>query len=142
MKTLKERMTTIQEIQSAGSGPLDTTRRRLLQAGGALVVSFSLAPGAEAAARPAAKTTAADQADGFLAIDAQGKITVFSGKVDLGTGVRTAITQIVAEELSVPMADVSVIQGDTALRGQPSAACRSRMAACRSGAPRPPRAMP
>ena len=62
-----------------------------------------------------AKTVAPDEVDGFLAIDAQGAVTVYSGKVDLGTGVRTALTQIAAEELDVPMARVSVIQGDTAL---------------------------
>ena len=37
--------------------------------------------------------------DAFLAIDARGGVTVFSGKVDLGTGVRTAITQIAADAL-------------------------------------------
>ena len=51
----------------------------------------------------------------FFAIDRHGNVTVFSGKVDLGTGVRTAMTQIAAEELDVPMAHVNVIQGDTLL---------------------------
>ena len=58
---------------------------------------------------------AADQVDGFLAIDAKGNVTVYSGKVDLGTGIRTAMTQIAAEELSVPLDRVTVIQGDTLL---------------------------
>ena len=61
------------------------------------------------------KVVAPDRVDGFLALDRQGNVTVFSGKVDLGTGVRTGITQIVAEELDVPMARVNVIQGDTLL---------------------------
>jgi CO/xanthine dehydrogenase Mo-binding subunit len=42
-------------------------------------------------------------------------VTVYSGKVDLGTGVRTALSQMVAEELDVPINKVSVIEGDTAL---------------------------
>jgi CO/xanthine dehydrogenase Mo-binding subunit len=42
-------------------------------------------------------------------------VTVYSGKVDLGTGIRTAMTQIAAEELSVPLNRVTVIQGDTLL---------------------------
>ncbi len=96
---------------------LSQTRRDFLKSGGALVVTFAtagrLAPAfAEAAA---GKTVAPDEVDGFLAIDAQGAVTAYSGKVDLGTGLRTALTQIVAEELDVPMARVSVIQGDTAL---------------------------
>lgn len=93
------------------------SRRDFLKTSGALVVTFSLTPPlAEAAAKPgAAKTVALDEVDGFLAIDASGRVTVYSGKVDLGTGVRTALTQIAAEELSVPFEKVKIIQGDTAL---------------------------
>ena len=91
-------------------------RRSLLQATGALVVTFSLtSSGAGAQSAAVAKTVSPDRVDGFLAIGADGKVTVYSGKVDLGTGVLTALTQIVAEELDVPMSDVAVIQGDTAL---------------------------
>src|SRR6185295_9152665 len=42
-----------------------------------------------------------------------GTITVFSGKVDLGTGVETALAQIVAEELDVPFSRVHMIGLDT-----------------------------
>jgi nicotinate dehydrogenase subunit B len=97
--------------------PAGVTRRDFLKTGGALVVTFSFgASGANAAGESApAKTVALDQVDGFLAIDAKGNVTVYSGKVDLGTGIRTAMTQIAAEELSVPMTRVTVIQGDTLL---------------------------
>jgi nicotinate dehydrogenase subunit B len=95
------------------------SRRELLGLSG-LIVSFSLLPAAgsaESSLRPQfpRRSVAPDEVDGFLAIDRQGNVTVFSGKVDLGTGVRTAITQIVAEELDVAMAQVIVIQGDTSL---------------------------
>jgi CO/xanthine dehydrogenase Mo-binding subunit len=42
-------------------------------------------------------------------------VTVYSGKVDLGTGVATAMSQIVADELDVPLGAVKLVQGDTAL---------------------------
>ena len=42
-------------------------------------------------------------------------MTLYSGKVELGTGAVTAITQIAAEELSVPFDRVTTIQGDTEL---------------------------
>jgi CO/xanthine dehydrogenase Mo-binding subunit len=95
------------------------SRRQFLKLSG-LIVSFALPLPlalAETASRAAgaSKVVALDQVDGFLAIDRQGNVTVFSGKVDLGTGVRTAITQIAAEELDVPIDRVSVIQGDTLL---------------------------
>lgn len=42
-------------------------------------------------------------------------VSVFSGKVDLGTGVYTALTQIAAEELSVSTGKINLVQGDTLL---------------------------
>jgi CO/xanthine dehydrogenase Mo-binding subunit len=93
------------------------SRREFLKAGGSLVVTFSFAgllPQA-ASADGASKTVALDQVDGFLSIGADGAVTCYSGKVDLGTGVRTALTQIVADELDVPLDKVSVVQGDTSL---------------------------
>ncbi|HLO31730.1 MAG TPA: molybdopterin cofactor-binding domain-containing protein [Anaerolineales bacterium] len=53
--------------------------------------------------------------DDWLAIGTDGTVTAFSGKVELGTGVRTALAQIVAEELDVPLARVQMVMGDTAL---------------------------
>ncbi|MDB6146248.1 MAG: Isoquinoline 1-oxidoreductase, partial [Pseudomonas sp.] len=96
---------------------LSSSRRAFLK-GGAVVVGFSLLPQSAhlfAQTQPQGKTVAVDQVDGFLAIDQQGLVTVFSGKVDLGTGVETALAQMAAEELDVPVERVTIIQGDTAL---------------------------
>jgi nicotinate dehydrogenase subunit B len=101
--------------QSRRPDATNESRRAFLKTGGALVVTFAVGPSAAAGPSMAGKTVAADQVDGFLAIDAKGQVTVFSGKVDLGTGIQTAMAQIAAEELSVPLDRVTVIQGDTAL---------------------------
>ncbi|HET6595783.1 MAG TPA: molybdopterin cofactor-binding domain-containing protein [Anaerolineales bacterium] len=53
--------------------------------------------------------------DDWIAIGTDGMVTAFSGKVELGTGVRTALAQIVAEELDVPLERVRMVMGDTAL---------------------------
>ena len=91
-------------------------RRAMLQATGAIIVTFTIPHGrAEAQTTEEAKTVSLDRVDAFLAIGPDGRVTVYSGKVDLGTGARTALTQIVAEELDVPMSAVAVIEGDTAL---------------------------
>jgi len=50
----------------------------------------------------------------FIEITAEGAVTAFNGHVDLGTGIRTALGQIVAEELDVSFARVVVVLGDTA----------------------------
>src|SRR5260370_585172 len=55
------------------------------------------------------------EVDSFLAIDRKGVVTVYSGKVDLGTGVATALPQMVAEELDVALNMIKLVQGDTAL---------------------------
>ncbi|HEY7340262.1 MAG TPA: molybdopterin cofactor-binding domain-containing protein [Ktedonobacterales bacterium] len=57
---------------------------------------------------------ASQQLDDWLAIEPDGTVTVFSGKVELGTGVRTALAQIVAEELDVSLARIRMVMGDTA----------------------------
>jgi nicotinate dehydrogenase subunit B len=94
------------------------SRRDVLR-GGTLIVSFSLLgfpTGALAQTAPAdGRPLTLNAVDSFLAIDPKGMVTLYSGKVDLGTGVETALAQIVAEELDVPLTSVTVIQGDTAL---------------------------
>ncbi|MGJ4891414.1 molybdopterin cofactor-binding domain-containing protein [Bradyrhizobium sp. HKCCYLRH3099] len=51
----------------------------------------------------------------FIRITAAGEVSAFNGHVDLGTGIRTALGQIVAEELDVSLARVIVVLGDTAV---------------------------
>jgi len=95
---------------------LETTRREFLIGTGALVVSFSLAPATlaqTAAAKP--KPLALDQVDTFLAVHKDGSVTMYTGKVDLGTGIRVALPQMVAEELDVALGKVKLVEGDTAL---------------------------
>ena len=92
------------------------SRRDVLQGSGALIVSFSLVNPADLAlAQAAGKPVALTEVDSFLAIDSKGIVTVYSGKVDLGTGTDTALLQIVAEELDVPLSQTKLITGDTAL---------------------------
>jgi len=95
-------------------------RRAFLQAGGALVVGFML-PGAVLAQRVAradaaiGKTLDAGDVDGFIAVNADGSVTIYSGKVDLGQGLRIAIPQMAAEELGIGVERIVLIEGDTAL---------------------------
>lgn len=102
---------------------IQISRRNLLKSTGALVVTFSLAgkatdavaQAAAPAAKPVAKPVALNEVDSFLAIDKAGKVTVYTGKVDLGTGIRTALAQMAAEELDVPFKQVTLVTGDTQL---------------------------
>ena len=98
------------------SRTLSLSRRRALQLSGGLLVSLSVTlPGLAADAAPATSALSPDELDSWIAIGADGRVTVFFGKVDVGQGLDSAIAQMVAEELDVPLASVAVVMGDTAL---------------------------
>jgi len=87
-------------------------RRRSFLAGAAgLIVTFTLTRGAEASPL----TVESDSVDAYLVIAPDGSATVYAGKVDIGTGARAAIRQIVAEELGMSPERIALIEGDTAL---------------------------
>ena len=97
-------------------------RRRVLAGGGALIVSFSLtsayaedpvpAPAAPPPKLPGSLNDA-PLLDAWIRIDADGAVTAFTGKVELGQGFKTAFQQIAAEEMDVPFASLTVITADT-----------------------------
>src|SRR6266404_3183408 len=106
------------------SAPVVLDRRRMLAGGGALIVSFSLASafaqdqGAPAAAPAPGLPGSLKKApflDSWVRIDADGSITVFTGKAELGQGFKTAFQQIAAEELDVRFESLKVITVDTHL---------------------------
>jgi nicotinate dehydrogenase subunit B len=91
--------------------------RRQFTAGlGAIVVSFSLDPRAALGQQPAPLPGSLQnnrKLDGWIRINADGTATVLSGKVELGQGILTALRQIAAEELDLPLARIKMISGDT-----------------------------
>ena len=94
-------------------------RRQILKASaGALVVGFSLnatlARGATLPTLRPAKAVAKDLVDAFISLQPDGKVTIFVGKVDLGTGTKTALAQMAADELDVAFEQIEMVMGDTA----------------------------
>ena len=101
--------------------PHSISRRDLLKTGG-LLVSFNLfepvlgllAQGLQGGTPLSnAGGLSPDQLDSWLAIAPDGTVSVFTSKVDLGTGTGTALGQIVAEELDVPISKINMVIGDT-----------------------------
>ena len=113
------------------------SRRQLLKSSGALIVSFSIYGPlsrvfAQSQEAPEARPYAAEridlgtftpepgdyldpkELDSWLAVMQDGSITMYTGKVDIGTGTRTALAQIVADELYVPFDRVTMSMGETA----------------------------
>jgi nicotinate dehydrogenase subunit B len=107
------------------AAPCEGLTRRELLAGGGLLVAFSLARAASTG------TESQNQGprvtphlpgsleklpwlDGWIRVDPDGKVTVLSGKVELGQGIKTALIQCAAEELVVNPARITLITADTA----------------------------
>jgi CO/xanthine dehydrogenase Mo-binding subunit len=89
--------------------------RRDFAKGLGLVLAFTFDP---AAAQPPARSLPGSLSgnrmlDAWIRINADGTATVFTGKVELGQGIVTALAQIAAEELDLPLARVSILSGDT-----------------------------
>jgi len=92
------------------------SRRAFLKGGGAVVVAFGV---------PLTLSTAADGdtipypnvdaslLDSWLSVGADGKVTLFTGRVDSGQHKETSFGQIVAEELDVAFSSIEVLMGDT-----------------------------
>ena len=84
-------------------------------AAGAGTAKRCQAAGPAGAAIPGNRVLALTEVDAFLAIRKDGSAVVYSGKVDLGTGHRIAMRQIVGEELALPVARIDLVEGDSAL---------------------------
>jgi nicotinate dehydrogenase subunit B len=105
--------------------PAAFSRRSVLKAGGALVVSVGMPIGldtvlglqsarAQGAAQSAKPPLTPDQLSSYIAVNADGSVAAYFGKMDMGHGLTVAIGQMVAEELDVPFKAVTVYLGDTA----------------------------
>jgi nicotinate dehydrogenase subunit B len=96
-----------------------TMRRRTLLEG-AIVVGFAWRALAHATADVASapkplpgSLKVQPTIDGWIRVDADGRITVFSGKAELGQGIRTALLQVAAEELLVEPSRITLVTADT-----------------------------
>jgi nicotinate dehydrogenase subunit B len=92
------------------------TRREFTGGLGAIVVAFSLDPKLALAQQPASLPGSLAQnrmLDAWIRINEEGTATIFPGKVELGQGITTALTQIAAEELDLPLTRVLVLTADT-----------------------------
>src|SRR5438046_475820 len=99
---------------------LSLSRRAAVAGGGALIIAFALSGyGVPAQDAPKPQPLPGDLKkspflDSWIRVDDDGRITIFTGKSELGQGIKTALRQIAAEELSVKFEDTDLITSDTA----------------------------
>lgn len=88
-------------------------RREFLACGGSLAVAFSLPAGAQKGQKLPGSLDKAPLLDAWIRIGGDGSITVFTGKAELGQGIKTALIQIAAEELVVNPSRIELVTADT-----------------------------
>jgi nicotinate dehydrogenase subunit B len=92
------------------------SRRRFTQSLGIVVASFALAPGAVCGQTPAALPFSLRnnrRLEGWIRLEPDDTVTVFTGKAELGQGILTALAQIAAEELDVVFDKIRMVSADT-----------------------------
>jgi len=108
------------ELTAAAPYRFDLDRRDFFKflGAGVLVVSV-LKPAAMAQESGGARRWRGDalpkEIDAWLHLGESGKVTVYTGKVEVGQNIRTSLTQAVSEELRVPMEKIELVMGDTQL---------------------------
>ena len=101
----------------------EQSRREFLKSSGALVVCFSasalepfaLGQGRGGAGGAQRSQVDARQLDSWIGVAADGSVTAYTGKCELGQGIQTAQTQLIAEELSVAVDRVKLVMCDTSI---------------------------
>lgn len=104
-----------EEMDLPGDGTgFAMTRRRFLQVlGGGIIIMFI--GGDVLAQRPGGRSGLPADFNAFLRIGEDGRVTCFTGKIEMGQGVVTSLAQMLADELDVPLGSVDMVMGDTAL---------------------------
>jgi len=93
---------------------ISVNRRDFAKGLGGIVLAFTLDSAVAQQQKPLPGSLNGNRMlDAWIRINADGSATVFTGKVELGQGIVTALAQIAAEELDLPLARVTMIQGDT-----------------------------
>ena len=98
--------------------PAHLNRRKFLKQSGIVIATFSLA-GPVAIAQQTRTTLPGDlnnnrMLDGWIRINANGKVTIHTGKCEIGQGILTALAQIAADELDVAYERIDMVSADTA----------------------------
>jgi nicotinate dehydrogenase subunit B len=98
--------------------PYALSRRAVVLGTGALIIRFSLGnAGAQTVSTDKAPGSLAEtpRLDAWIKIDAESHVTVFTGKAELGQGIKTALLQCAAEELRLPFTAIKIVTADTGL---------------------------
>ncbi len=108
---------TLSELNSKPASAFSLDRRQFLKlVGGGIIISFVPAlPGLVTETLSSGPRELPKDFNAFLRIGEDGRVSCFTGKVEMGQGIITGLAQMLAEELDVPLASVDMVMGDTDL---------------------------
>jgi nicotinate dehydrogenase subunit B len=110
---MKEDQSTDLELKE-GETPFSLSRREFLKAvGGGIIIFFSTADLTAQERRPPGYQDLPTDFNAYLRIGANGRVTCFTGKIEMGQGIVTSLSQMLADELDVPLDAVDMVMGDT-----------------------------
>jgi isoquinoline 1-oxidoreductase len=112
---MKQDQSPIVELKG-GETPFSLSRREFLKAvGGGIIVFFSYGDSIAQQRRPPGYQDLPADFNAFLRIGGNGRVTCFTGKIEMGQGIVTSLAQMLADELDVPLDAVDMVMGDTDL---------------------------
>ena len=108
------------ELTASSAYVFDLDRREFFKFFGAGVLLISVLTSSgwtqeSGQARPRRGDSLPQEIDAWLHIGQNGRVTVYTGKVEVGQNIRTSLSQAVAEELRVPLEHITLVMGDTQL---------------------------
>jgi isoquinoline 1-oxidoreductase len=110
---MKEDKYNMQDLE-IGSDPIPLDRREFLKLlGGGIFISFFVGDSFGIQEAQRFQREYPDDFNAYLRINEDGRVTCFSGKIEMGQGVITSLAQMLAEELDVPLEKVDMVLGDT-----------------------------
>ncbi len=100
------------ELMFSDSDPGQIDRREFLKLGSGLFVLFTIGDFSALAQQRGGGALPTDF-NAFLKIGDDGRVLLYTGKIEMGQGINTSLCQMIAEELDVALESVDIVMGDT-----------------------------
>jgi nicotinate dehydrogenase subunit B len=103
------------EGEEARAGSEGLSRRTFLKIMGGVTIYFTVGDPRALAQHSGGMFAYPEDLNAYLRIAENGRVSCFTGKIEMGQGVITSLAQMAAEELDVPLNRIDMVMGDTSL---------------------------
>lgn len=103
------------ELQAGSVYRFEMNRRKFFKVLGSGIAIAFMIPEAAGFSTDETSLIPENQIGAWIHVNENGRVTVFTGKVEVGQNIRTSLAQIVAEELNISVDSIEMVMGDTDL---------------------------